>query len=164
MRDREPCGDRSARAIVQLDGEPAPPDGGDESRVLRERLARAPVAAHVDPRLDRASPRRRPRTAHGETETPHGHHRAELRAAAPARQSDPRDVAPAGGARGAPPRTTPLPMARGPRPRGDPPPGPGGRRPPLARAGRGAPRVPPRHGAGPPSGGAPRRRTDSLHP
>src|SRR3989442_9650191 len=131
MRDREPCGDRSARAIVQLDGEPAPPDGGDESRVLRERLARAPVAAHVDPRLDRASPRRRPRTAHGETETPHGHHRAELRAAAPARQSDPRDVAPAGGARGARPpnpRIRLAPWARrggGPTPRraggGDPP-------------------------------------------
>src|SRR2546422_6634717 len=100
-------------------------------------------SAHVDPRLDRASPRRRPRTAHGETETPHGHHRAELRAAAPARQSDPRDVAPAGGARGARPRTTRLRVARGPGRRGGPPAGRGGGRHPPARAVPGATRVPP---------------------
>src|SRR5205809_36940 len=120
-------------------------------------------AALVDPRLDRASPRRRPRPAHGETETPHGHHRAELRAAAPARQSDPRDVAPAGGARGARPRATRLRVARGPRRRGDPSAGRGGGRHPRARAVRVALRVPRRHGAAPPGGGQPRLQRYPLH-
>src|SRR2546428_127962 len=106
----------------------------------------------------------RPRTAHGEAGTPHGHHRAELRAAAPARQSDPRDVAPAGGARGARPQAAQSGVARGPRRRGDPPAGRGGGHHPRARAPRSGLYVSRRRGAPPPAGRQPRRQRDPLHP
>src|SRR5919197_1137955 len=89
--------------------------------------ATAAVAAHVDPRRRRSPPRRRPGPAHGEAEAPHAHHRPELQPAAPARQSDPRDVAPPRGARGARPPTARPGSARGPSRPGDPPAGRGGR-------------------------------------
>src|SRR5437762_2357621 len=90
------------------------------------------LAAHVDPRRGRPPPRRRPRHAHGAAAASHGHHRAELRAPARARQSDPRDVASARRARGARPPPARPGVARGPRRRGDPPAGRGGGHHPRA--------------------------------
>src|SRR5206468_2051040 len=70
-RGREPRRDRGPRAVVQLDGKPAARGGGDEDGVLRDRLARAPVAAHVDPWRGRPRARGHPRPAHPEAGPPH---------------------------------------------------------------------------------------------
>src|SRR3989441_685867 len=154
----------AARALVQLDGESAAPAGGDEAGVLRHRLPRAPVAAHVDPRCRRPPSRARSRPPHGKAGAPDRHHRAELRAAAPARQSDPRDVAPARGARGGRAEAARPREARGPRRRGASPAGRGVRCRRGVRALRVALRVPRRRGTALPARGQPRRQRDSLYP
>src|SRR5213593_3373715 len=135
----------------------------EATRLLRDRLARAPLAAHVDPRRRGAASRGRPRSAHRQAEAARRYRLGQLGTPAPAREPDPRVVAPAGRAPGS--RAEPARSLGAGRPghRGAAPAGLRGRRDARVRAHRIDLHVLRRRRASPPSDREPGRQRDPLH-